>query len=168
MTYADGFILSMIGLSVLFAWLRGFSREVITLIAIGIGAAAVHFFGESVSGILGDGAIQTMLSLVILFGIALIVSWVGLEIVCASFLGKSPSKADKIAGAIFGLLRGWLIVGLAYLAMTYYSPEDNMPPAIENAWLKGVATSGAAFLEALGLEKENMGDESSESPTSEQ
>lgn len=163
MTYADGFIISILALSVLFAWLRGLSRELITLVAIAAGAAAIYLLGTAVGGVLGEGAIKAAFMLGLLFLVTFTLVTVILEIVVSTFLGKTPRLQDKIAGAVFGLIRGWLILGLAYVTATYYFPEDDMPPAIENATLKSVAISAAGVLESLGLEREYAGDETIES-----
>lgn len=168
MTYADGFIISMIGLSVMFAWLRGFGREVATLLAIGAGALAVHFLGGSVSGLLGDGAIKSMIMLAILFIVAFAAASIAAEVALSSLFSPKPGMGDKIAGGVFGLFRGWLIVGLAYLASTYYFPEDGLPAPMENAILKPVATSAAKVLESLGLEREYGGEESAHAAPIEQ
>ena len=167
MTSFDFFILAMIGLSVLFAWIRGLSREVITLLAIGIGLLAIKFFGAGFSSLFGSGTVGPLIGLGVLFLLAFVVGSVALEILTARFMGGKPGFRDKIAGAAFGLLRGWLIVGLAYLALTYYFDEDDMPPAIENAALKGLTTSGASLLEQLGLEKETSGPESADAQDAE-
>ena len=83
----------------------------------------------------------------------------------SKYLGAKPGFKDKIAGAAFGLVRGWFIVGLAYLAMTYYFDENDMPPSVDNALLKGVITSSASLLERLGLEKEASDPESATNQT---
>lgn len=167
MTYADGFILSMIGLSVMIAWLRGLGREVGTLVAIGAGALAVHFFGGSVAGLLGDGPIKAMAMLGILFFVTFTIVAIGVETAASSFIGPKPGMIDKLSGAAFGLLRGWLIVGLAYLASTYYFPEDDLPAPMENAVLKPIAMSAAKVLESFGLQREYDSAESSDDTQSE-
>ncbi|MGV6819887.1 MAG: CvpA family protein [Parvularcula sp.] len=168
MTFADGFIISMIALSVLFSWIRGLSRELLTLLAIGAGAGAVFFFGTGVADMFGGGATTAILAMVLLFVLVFVIASVAFEFLLSNLLGRDPLLPDKLAGAVFGLLRGWLIVGLAYLATTYYAPEGKMPPAIENARLKGVAKSAASVLESFGLEKEYAGDESSENSAADQ
>lgn len=163
MTFGDGFILSVIALSVLFAWLRGISRELATLLAIGVGVLAIFLFGDTFSGLFGTGAMKAIAALALLFLIAFAAASIGFEVLASTFLGREPGTIDKIAGAVFGILRGWLIVGLAYLALTYYFPENDMPEPIENAKLAGIAKSAASVLESIGLEREYDEAESSDS-----
>ncbi len=162
MTSFDLFIVSLIGVSAMFAWLRGFSREIVTLLAIGVGALAVLFFGTAFSTLFGTGVLGPLIGLTLLFLIGFVLASVILEMVVSKFFGGSPHLYDKIGGAVFGVVRGWFLVGLSYLALTYYFEEANLPPAIEGALLKPVTTSAAGLLEKLGLEREATDPESIE------
>jgi membrane protein required for colicin V production len=161
-TTFDLFILSVIALSGLFAWVRGFSRELVTLVAIGGGLLGVYLFGAPFSRLFGEGIVGPLVGLAVLFLIGFLLFSVALELLTARFLGRTPKRWDKIAGAVFGVIRGWFLMGLVYLALTYYFDEGNMPEAIDNALLKGVVTTAAGLLEGLGLEREAQGVESSD------
>lgn len=158
MTWFDFFIVSVLGLSVLFAWMRGFTREVGTLLAIGAGVLALHLFGAQVGGLFGDGLIGPIVSRAVLFLVGFILGSIVVEIGISAVLGRDPGQRDRLAGIVFGLVRGWLLLGLIFILGTYYFDENDMPPPMENARLKGVATSAASVLERFGLEKEAIGD----------
>lgn len=160
MTQFDFFILAIMGLSVLFAWIRGLSREVSTLVAIGIGIGALALFGDSAAGMAGDSTLGPIIAYGLVFLVGFGLGSILLEMLTSKFFGQKPSMTDKLAGAVFGLVRGWLIVGLAFLALTYYFDEDDMPEPIDNASLKALVTSGASILEGLGLQSETSGPES--------
>ncbi|MEM9988077.1 MAG: CvpA family protein [Pseudomonadota bacterium] len=153
MTSFDFFILSIIGLSVMFAWIRGLSREIVTLIAIGIGILAVSLFSGAVSGIFGANMIGPLIAVSLLFLITFIIASIALEIAVTKVWGRKPHRYDMIGGAVLGLVRGWLIVGLVFI-FAYDEPTGaatNSP--MHRAALKGVASSAAGFLEQLGVDK---------------
>lgn len=160
MTSFDLFIISILALSVAIAWIRGLSRELVTLVAIAIGALAIFLLGGPFSSMFGSGTFGPIIGVTVLFLIAFAIASVVLEIFVSHTWGKEPRRVDQISGAVFGLIRGWFLVGLAYLALTYYFEEGEMPEPIENAALKGIVTSASGILEHMGLEKETSGDES--------
>lgn len=168
-TLFDLFILSIIALSGVFAWVRGLLRELVTLVAIGIGALACILFGPSFSALFGEGTFSQIIGYAVLFLIVFVIGSIGLELLLGRFLGKEPARWDKIAGAIFGVIRGWLLLGLVYLALNIYFDEDNPPDWLKNSLLKGPVAAAASFFEGLGLEPlgTETDEESGESPQTE-
>lgn len=151
MTLFDIFILSIVGLSAVFAWVRGISRETITLVAIALGVVADMMFGETISGLLGDGTFSLVGGYVLLFLVVFLVAHIALELALGRFVGPDPKLWDRIAGAGYGVVRGWLLLGLVYLALNIYFDEENLPDWLENSALKGpIAVAGGLF-EQLGL-----------------
>lgn len=150
----DLFVLSIIGLSAMFAWIRGLSREVVTLLAIGAGVGAIALFGPTVSALFGSGIIGPLLGLAAVFLIGFVFASLALEAAVTRVLGAKPVRADKIAGAVFGAVRGWFLLGLVYLALTYYFDETRLPPSIDRAVLRAPVAAAADMLGKLGLERE--------------
>ncbi|WP_370338126.1 CvpA family protein [Parvularcula marina] len=152
MTLFDLFILAILGLSGVFAWIRGFTRELVTLVAIGFGVMACMFFGQSFSTLFGEGTFSQIAGYATLFLIVFIIAHIVLEIVLGRYLGKEPVRLDRIGGVIYGIIRGWLLLGLVYLALNIYFDEDNPPAWLENSLLKGPVVIAAEFFEGMGLQ----------------
>jgi membrane protein required for colicin V production len=119
MTAFDFGVLIVVGLSTLFAFIRGVIREVIALVAWVVGlVAAVTFtpsLGDWLPASLGGPALRDVLAFVmILFGALLagsFIAWPLAKAVRAVGLGF----VDRFLGSIFGLARGLLLVIAAVL-----------------------------------------------------
>lgn len=167
MSLFDLFIIFVLAVSGIFAWVRGLSREVVTLLAIGLGVLADMWFGAPFSSLFGDGTVGPIIGYTVLFLLVFVIASIGLELLLGRFIGKEPHRADRIAGAVYGLIRGWLLLGLVYLALNIYFDETNPPDWLANSALKGPIASAAALFEQWGLEPlteetEAPADESSE------
>ncbi|WOI52863.1 CvpA family protein [Parvularcula sp. LCG005] len=153
MTSFDLFIIVTMGLSVLFAWVRGLSRETVTLLAIGAGIFTVQLFGTGFSSLFGTGVAGPLIALALLFLLGFAVASIGLELVVARIWGRDPSRPDRIAGAVFGLVRGWFLMGLALFAVIqFHAGEKDLPPPFGNALLIGLIKPATNLLERWGLE----------------
>jgi membrane protein required for colicin V production len=149
LTIADGAVAIMISLSTVISWVRGFIREILSLLAW-IGAFAVafifaHRLGDLLTGYIKAPSMRTIVASILLFivtfilissinfGLSFIVNRVGL------------SSVDKLCGAFLGVGRGILLVALILL-LTKLTPLPQDPwwqnsiliPKFEpiEAWLK--------------------------------
>lgn len=152
MTLFDLFIVVVLVVSGLFAWVRGLTREIVTLIAIIIAVFADLWFGAAFSTLFGDGTVAPIIGYSVLFLLVFVVASVLIELLIGRFLGKDPKRWDQIAGAVFGLFRGWLLLGLVYLALNIYFGETNPPDWLANSALKQPIAAAADLFESLGLE----------------
>lgn len=152
MTLFDLFIIVIIALSGLFAWVRGLTREFVTLVAIGLGAGACLLFGQGFSSLFGDGTLMLIAGYAVLFLVIFLLSSIALELLLGKFLGRDPAQWDQIAGAVYGVIRGWLLLGLAYLALNIYFDETDPPEWLEQSGLKGLIAVSAGLFEQFGLE----------------
>ncbi len=162
MTIFDLFILAITALSVLFGWLRGSMREAVTLLALGGGIAAIALLGPPLSGTLGDGVAGPVIVLTTLFVLAFLLVTTSLEFALRRVIGPRPPRLDRLAGGAFGLLRGWLLCGLTFLALTWYHDVNDLPAPVEEAALKGFVAGAAQTLEQIGIEGDGTIDESGE------
>ena len=120
--------------STILAVARGFVREVLSILAWAVAAAATLYFGPSLAKLLAAKITTPLLGPVLAFaGIFLLV------LIPLSFLSyrlservrKSPIGAiDRSLGVPFGLVRGLALVGVAYLAISLVIPVRAQP-----AWL---------------------------------
>ncbi|MEM9232823.1 MAG: CvpA family protein [Pseudomonadota bacterium] len=166
MTLFDLFILSILALSGVFAWVRGLTRELVTLVAIGFGVGACFLFGQGFSGLFGDGTFSQIIGYAVLFLIVFVLASVALELLLGRFLGKEPKRWDRISGAVYGVIRGWLLLGLVYLALNIYFGETNRPDWLTNSLLKGPIAGAAGFFESLGLQPLGSEPDASDSESS--
>ena len=114
MTVFDLAVLVIVGLSTLFAFIRGVIREVIALISWVVGIVAALVFtppvGDWLPASFGSPALRYVIAFgVILLGALLIgsfIAWPLAKAVRAAGLGF----VDRFLGSIFGLARGLLLV----------------------------------------------------------
>ena len=147
-------VIAVIGLSAVFAFARGFVREALS-IAAWVGAGFVTIYGHDyVIAIVEPMVHNQLLSQLIAWGGLFIASLIALTIV-TGFLARSVrasglSSIDRTLGFIFGILRGVLILCLAFLAIKVMVPQEGDRPG----WLRDAKSvpyleRGAAMLSVL-------------------
>lgn len=139
-------------LSAIFAFFRGFVRELLTIVNLGGASVCAWLFAkdlqpttdgwldvnralsgdekekvEKIWGVLPPDMASTFLSYaLIFFGVLLILTLAGFYISSTiKALGLGP--IDKILGFLFGAARGFLIVFLIYLPFGYFLRFDKLP-----------------------------------------
>jgi membrane protein required for colicin V production len=142
-------VVAVIGLSAVFAFARGFVREALSIVAW-IGAGFITLYGFNYVFALVDPMVHNpLLSQLIagfgLFVAALIILTIGTGFVARSVRSSSLSPIDRTLGFIFGLLRGVLILSLAYLLVDTMQPNDR-PSWLNNAKSVPYLQQGAEML----------------------
>ncbi len=140
LTYFDLAVLSVMVLSCLFAFFRGFIRELLSLGAwIGAGLVTLYYFRDvaammksSVKNDMVAGGLATLgLYILCLFAFTLINSLI-------MRLFKDSGEVgvlDNALGLAFGAFRGAFLISLAYFLMTIFISENTEP-----SWLKHSTT----------------------------
>ncbi|MGE4370625.1 MAG: CvpA family protein [Burkholderiaceae bacterium] len=114
MTSFDYLVLAIVGVSAILGFMRGLIKEVLSLIAYAAAFMAAVWWGPLVSGWLVPWLENSLLRTAVAYGavflvILLLVGLVNLTL--ATFIDKTGlSPADSGMGALFGILRGGLIV----------------------------------------------------------
>ncbi len=142
--FLDIAVVAVVLISVVIAVLRGFIREVLTILGLVGGAAAAYVLGpllvSTTRGWLGVaenseepqvfmGMVPyTLLAEVLAYGIVFIVFVIILSIL-SHFLSKFVQSiglgaVDRALGAVFGLARAALVLGLLYLPFYYMIEGD--------------------------------------------
>jgi membrane protein required for colicin V production len=148
----DAGVVAIIVLSGLFAFARGLVRELLS-IASWLGATFAALYGlpfarPIAEGFLPKGPISDGIAALAIFIVSLFI----LSLIAASIARhvkrSSLSAVDRTFGLIFGLLRGVLIVCIAYLALSWVMPPGKDQPR----WLAQARThellgDGADFLQ---------------------
>lgn len=150
MTWADGIAIAIIALSGLLALARGFVREVLGIGAwIGAGLAAFAFYPDvepQLAGVVHQPKLILPLSIGLVFIVVLIVlsiisTWLGSKV-----RDSALSGIDRTLGLAFGLVRGAVIVCLAYIGLSIFLQPSEWPPGIVHAKFLGDAESGSRWL----------------------
>jgi membrane protein required for colicin V production len=143
-------IVAVIALSAVFAFARGFVREALS-IAAWVGAAAITLYGfNNVYAVIIRFVTTPLLADLIagagLFVISLIVLTMLTGYAARFVEGSALSPIDRTLGLIFGLVRGVVLVSLAYLVVDVSLPQNDRPPWIKEAKSERFLAKGADML----------------------
>jgi membrane protein required for colicin V production len=127
MNTIDIVVIAVVALSALIAFLRGFVREVLT-IGSWLGASLVTLYGFP----LAEGKFEQWISSkmaadivcgVSLFLVSLIVFSIVSHIIAGFVRGSALTAVDRSLGLLFGLVRGAILVSLAYMLVLWADPN---------------------------------------------
>jgi membrane protein required for colicin V production len=179
--YLDIFLIVVMLISGLLAMVRGFMREVLSIVAWAAAAlAAVYLFPRLlpfatqylggwnewlVKGIVIGGVFLGTLIIVSIFTVRL----------SDKILDSRIGALDRSLGFLFGLARGLIIVVVAFVFFNWLVPQKSQPEAIKNARSRVVLQGTGDWLESLLpenldtyitniLKKKPKGDEQDEPP----
>lgn len=149
----DIVLLGVVLLSGLLALFRGFVHEVLSFGAW-VGAALVALYSfpylqpyarELISiqiiADVGAGAVAFLVALIVFSLIA--------KLVAHAVQGSSLSALDRTLGLVFGLVRGAVLISLAWLIFAWLVPEPQQPPWVTQAKSLPLVKQGAAMLQSL-------------------
>ena len=155
-TFLDFILLGIMLISGLLALARGFTREVLSLVAWGAAAVAAYFaikqpdFVEFAKTnipyldkeILAQIAVGATAFLVVL----IIVSIISVKI-SDYVVDSSAGSFDRTLGFIFGVARGFVFVAIAYLFYGWLLPLDKQQDWVRNAYsLPMIKSAGEGLL----------------------
>ena len=120
----DVIILVLIFISALFAFYRGFSLELLSIsvwvisffVSYAYGYNLINFFNKIINNILISTAISYVVVFLIIFVIFSFLTRKFSVFIKDSYVGL----IDKSLGFIFGILRGYIIVGLCFFCFDYF------------------------------------------------
>jgi membrane protein required for colicin V production len=139
LTVLDWLMLAVLVFSAVRAFMRGMVRELFWLIGsiLGLGLACIGYGypAQALQPIVNSRPIaETCGFLLILFGVMLLAGLLGRAVRSAAhFAGLG--LVDSLAGGLFGLLRGLLLVTASMMAVAAFLPataftEKNIPPSV--------------------------------------
>jgi len=136
-SFVDVLVVVVILVSVIYATIRGFVQETLTIFAWAAAAFATLYFAPALAPFFRERISPTWLgSLVTYAGIFLVVL-IPLSFVSYRFsqgVKHSPVGAvDRSLGFAFGIVRGLVIIGIAYLVFSMVIPIRNQPSWMTNA-----------------------------------
>ncbi len=146
----DIVVAAVVLLSAWVAYSRGLVREAFSL-GTWIGAIAVTFYFYPQASLFAREHIQTQFAADLAAGGGLFIgSFFVLRMVggaiAESIASSEHNTLDRSAGFLFGLLRGGLLVVVAYTAFTWFVPEEEQPPWMTEAKVTPMLQEGARKL----------------------
>jgi membrane protein required for colicin V production len=156
--FVDIVVLAVIALSTLLALGRGFVKEVLSIfgwIGAAIGTFAIFFYVPQVRVFANQQIAEPLLAdiaaAVSLFVILLIVLGFFNHAIASRVHASALGPLDKSLGLVFGLVRGVVLVALAYMAMTdWLLPQKaQRPEAVNQARTEPYVAMAANFIKEL-------------------
>lgn len=144
-TVLDGIVVAVILLSAFLAMLRGFSREVLSLISWAIAAVATLFLFKPVlpffEQYLSNKMIALIVTLVTIFIIVLIITSIITMKISDFIIDSRIGILDRIIGFVFGALRGLFIMVIGMLLLNALVKPENQANWLKNATTKPILDS---------------------------
>lgn len=152
-TVADLAIIGILLVSAVLAFARGFVHEVLST-ASWIGAALAVVFGLPHARPIAQHFISLpLLADVAAGGVIFIVTLLILSLltraVSRQVQGSALNAVDRSLGFLFGLLRGAVLVCLAYIPVAWLMAPSEFPPWLRDARARPLVEQGAAMIQSL-------------------
>ena len=172
-TLVDWLIVVVLLASVVFAALKGFTRELIGIGSIVLAFILAAWFYSSAASLLKDVVKTENLALFLGFSIVFLGTLIAGGLVAwlvSTFMKLAKLQwFDRCLGALFGLVRGWLLGGIVLVGLTafniqavnvknsvlapYFLPASRMIALVTPSEFKDRFQSGYAAIERWGKEQ---------------
>ena len=155
LTAFDAIVVILLILSTLMALARGFMRELATLGAFIAALAAAYYarlyLRDPLAQVLPEGTATWMPDLILFVGafliVYVIVAWFGANLSKSIQGADGVSIFDRFAGAIFGFLRGAVVLVFFVFLMRMALDHDRIPEWIRTAQTYPLLEKGAVYVE---------------------
>jgi membrane protein required for colicin V production len=152
-TFVDFLVVLVIIVSAGYAAWRGFVSETLSIFAWAAAAFATLYFGPWITPLVKSLIATAWLALVVGYAVIFLAVFIPLSFMSYRFaesVKHSPiGPLDRALGLAFGVVRGLVIVGLAYLAFTFFVPVRNQPRWLAQARLLPMIQSSSEVLLSL-------------------
>ena len=148
MNIFDVVVIAIMVLSCIFAFFRGFVREVLSLGAwVGAAVITIYYFPDATEMLkphfksaVGAAGVATLgIYTITLIGFSMI------NLLIMKFVksGNDVGMLDNMMGFIFGVVRGGFIVSLGYFMITIALPEKEYPDWLKHSYTRPYVEMGA-------------------------
>jgi uncharacterized membrane protein required for colicin V production len=148
--FIDCLIVLIVVVSAGYAAWRGFIWETLTIFAWMAAAFSCLYLGPYIIPLTRSLVSQSWLASLLAYAAVYLAVFIPFAFISHRFsesVKSSPiGPLDRAAGVAFGVVRGLVIVGLAYLAFTYFVPIRQQPNFVTEARLLPVVQSTADVL----------------------
>ncbi len=153
LTGFDAGVIAITLISGLLAMVRGFVREVLSILAWVTAAAAAIFalpyLGPTAQSLIEPAWLAQAVAAFLVFAIVL----VGASLVTFRLGERVPDghvgALDRTGGFLFGLIRGFLLVTIAYIFVAWLVAREDLPPWLKDARLLPLVSATAEGLTDL-------------------
>lgn len=149
-TFADGVVLGILLLSGVFALVRGFTREVLTIAAWGLSAVILVLAYEPVQewarDRILDGVVTDAIVASLLFLVPLVALSFASHSACKQVREGGVGLADRVLGFAFGIVRGLAAIIILYWMYSLIEDPRQHPNWIHEAKLFPMVADSADFL----------------------
>lgn len=135
----DFVLFSIMAISGILALARGFTREVLSLVAWGAGAAAAYFAikQQKLLDIVMPYAGKPIIATIAVGAIAFIVVMIVVSVISVKISDRVVDSRvgafDRTLGFLYGLARGLVLVSIAYLFYGWLTPSDRQEDWVRKA-----------------------------------
>lgn len=152
-TWLDFLLLTIMLVSGVLAMIRGFFREVLSVVAWATAAAATVLLYDKLlptaEANLGAGTGAKVAVILGVFLATLLVASIITARVSNMVLDSRIGALDRTLGLVFGLARGLLIVVVAFFLFTWFVPPDKLPEGVRDAKSRETLQSTGKWLQSL-------------------
>lgn len=146
-------VVVIIALSALLAFFRGFVREFLSIaalvVAVIVAIAALPVAEPWVRQYLDMPPIDTIVAAAGVFLIALVILSIISHFIAKLVENSAVTPIDRSLGLLFGLLRGAVLVCVAYLLLLWFFPPPNQPAWLQEARTQPAIERGTQILVSL-------------------
>jgi membrane protein required for colicin V production len=135
--WIDLLVVAIVGASAVFAVYRGFVAETLSIFAWAAAAFATLYFAPAAAPLLGN-SMSPMAAQIVAYVAVFLVVLIPLSFISARFADNVQSSSigplDRSLGAVFGIIRGLILIAMAYILFTLIVPIKKQPEWIAHAW----------------------------------
>ena len=156
--YIDLLVIAVVGASAWFAAYRGFVSETLSIFAWAAASFATLYFAPSFAPLL-DRTMSLMWAQIVAYVGVFLVVLIPLSFVSARIadnVRNSPvGPLDGTLGVVFGVIRGLILIAMAYLLFTLIVPIKKQPESVADAWTLPLIQDTGDVLLSLVPEKDS-------------
>jgi membrane protein required for colicin V production len=135
--WIDLLVVAIVLASAVFAVYRGFVAETLSIFAWAAAAFATLYFAPAAAPLL-SGSMSLVAAQVVAYIAVFLVVLIPLSFISARFAenvrSSSVGPLDRSLGAVFGIIRGLILIAMAYILFTLIVPIKKQPEWIARAW----------------------------------
>ncbi|HSM96474.1 MAG TPA: CvpA family protein [Rhizomicrobium sp.] len=135
--WIDFLVVVIVGASAVFAVYRGFVAETLSIFAWAAAAFATLYFAPAAAPLL-SGSMSPVAAQIVAYVAVFLVVLIPLSFMSArvaeNVQSSSVGPLDRSLGAVFGLVRGLILIAMAYILFTLIVPVKKQPEWIAKAW----------------------------------
>jgi membrane protein required for colicin V production len=150
---ADLVVVAIVALSALFAFVRGFVREVLSVAAWVVAILAAIFGFPFLRPVVGRyisiTPVADAATAIAIFLVVLVVASIISHLLSRNVKTSSFSALDRSLGLLFGIARGALVVCALFLLVDWFFPPDERPAWVVPARTLTIVSAGAGMLKDM-------------------